>query len=119
MLRAICLVVLLAGCVSQPRYPEIDYGTPPPIGWPQLREEFFYGSVDEVSSWCAKNPSNAGKRLAGCALIYLDAGVCQVYLSTRDDADLIAHERSHCRGFAHVGEAGLYKAEFERWKSKH
>jgi hypothetical protein len=117
MKHFIYLCVLLAGCASQPRYKQIDYSSPPPEGWPALREYVTYGTREYVTKECKRNPANTDESYDGCALAYLDGLRCDIYLSSHDP-ELIKHERDHCKGYAHIGDAELYRREFWKWKYK-
>jgi hypothetical protein len=113
MRRLVYLLVLLGGCAT---YPQIDYSVAPPADWPRLREESIYGTVEEVTEKC-KSFSERGGKMAGCAMVYLEQGVCVMYLSSRDP-ELLAHERAHCRGFAHVGDGDKVHKDFGAWKAR-
>ena len=110
----IVLLLLLAGVASAQTYriiEGIDYASPPPADWPKLEERLTYADVDTVRRWCNK----PGTQIHGCAVTSFRYGLCMVYLSNQEPA-LLDHERAHCAGYAHPGEAQKVRAAWEGWK---
>lgn len=112
-MRAILLAMLLSGCATT-KLADIDYSTKPPADWPHLEERITRADVETVQRWC-NMPKAIRGRAFNCAVVSFKYGLCMIYLST-DDPAVLTHERAHCAGYGHVGDAyrahhswGLYK----------
>lgn len=114
-MRYLVVLLMLAGCTSAPTYritTPIDYRAMPPADWPKLEERISYADVSTVRRWCNRPAS----QIHGCAVVSFRYGLCMIYLSNKEPA-LIEHERAHCAGYAHAGEASVVRAAWERWKA--
>jgi len=110
------LAVMLSWPALAQTYTQIDYSTPPPDGWPKLREEVVYGSDEQIKRWCSRIPEQAAGTVVGCAKVYFQWDLCMVFLSTKDPEHL-KHEQAHCRGYDHVGEPNKAHRAFKEWKA--
>lgn len=108
---AYLLVLLAGGCATQ-QLVRIDYGVSPPADWPALDERLTYADTATVRRWC-----NAPGVYEGCAVTSFRYSLCMIYLANKDSA-LLEHERAHCAGYAHVGDAAKVRAAWELWKAK-
>lgn len=113
-MRAIILLVLLAGCTA---HIPIDYDNKPPSDWPVLREEIVYGTPQQVQGWCAKLPEASRGKVSGCALAYFELNLCRIFL-TEYNAEYLEHERMHCKGYVHVGEGDRAHQVMTKWRAK-
>lgn len=120
-MRSYLAVLLLAGCTIPI---DIDYSTPPPADWPKLTERITRVPRAQIPKFCAGLGRDA-YRSASCAITRFRLGICDIFLSTdkpsmlelTDEPSMLEHERAHCRGYGHVGDASapadawnLYKA---------
>ena len=97
------LVLLLCGCASTMRMVEIDYSVKPPADWPVLEERLTYADKETIQRWC-NVPKHLQGRIYNCAVMSFTYGLCMIYLSDNTPESL-AHERAHCQGYGHVGDA--------------
>lgn len=105
------IVLLLSGCVMV----KMDYSYAPPADWPKLEEKLHYIEAIDFPKFCGKLP--LFKHADGCSVVNFEYEVCYIYLVKKDD-ELLEHERGHCRGFDHVGQAGVSLRAWERWKAE-
>ena len=106
------LILALAGCATT-KLVDIDYTVKPPADWPALEERITYADVQTLQRWC-NMPK--GMRAYNCAVVSFRYGLCMIYLSDKNDAAALAHERAHCQGYGHVGESNVVHRAWERFK---
>ncbi len=109
LMCALLLVLLSSGCAQ---LVAIDYNIAPPADWPALEERVTYTDLATVHRWC-----NTPGVYEGCSVQSFRYGLCMIYLSNKDP-ELLEHERAHCAGYAHAGDAPRVRAAWETWKAK-
>jgi hypothetical protein len=85
----------------------IGAGEPVP-GWPQLAVIEHHVPHHQMRERCAKYAPPMMSPEA-CAEFYFVEGECHLWFSADfpPSADIVEHERQHCRGHEHAGETGL------------
>ena len=112
-MRYLLILLLLTGCAT--KLVDIDYTVKPPADWPALEERITYADAPTVQRWC-NMPQNIRDRAFNCAVVSFRYGLCMIYLSDKNDAAALAHERAHCQGYSHVGEGYRAHQAWERFK---
>lgn len=107
------VVLTLGGCTAQ--LVAIDYTVPPPADWPRLEEKVDRIAPEDLPKYCS-GLGAAVSRSVSCAVTSFRRGICYIYL-TRDDPDDLEHERAHCAGYGHVGDAWAPARAWERFKA--
>lgn len=103
---ALLLSGAMAGCATT-----IDMSRPPPPDWPQLEEVVASVPESEVKRVCASANLMVGY---ACTKVVFPERRCYIYLASADPA-VLEHERLHCRGYDHPGEASMRDA-WVKWK---
>ena len=105
-------LILLTGCTQ---LTQIDYSVRPPYDWPKLTERVVYLDLLATQNYCRMTPQMRKRGDFGCAQVNFREGTCTIYLS-KQSAEALEHERAHCAGYDHVGDAGRSREAWERWK---
>jgi hypothetical protein len=117
MRYSICLMAMLAGCAA--RTVAIDYSVAPPADWPKLEERITKVNTDTIEKFC---PGAGGGvrplRMNGCAATRFRVGICDIYLFDPTDQGSLEHERAHCRGYGHVGDADAPAKAWATYKER-
>lgn len=113
MIRPAILAAALAGCTV------MDQHSAPPSDWPALVVHEHAVSCTAMVAKCYQYLSLPMKLMGGlplgCAEIRFDQGRCDIYTCWMSPADVLAHERLHCRGYDHIGDSTLRDA-FQHYK---
>jgi len=118
MRKLLYLSVLLAGLSHAQELVPIDYSHAPPDDFPKLDERITYlDDLESLYRFCnvRKNFPAGLVKMNGCAVLSFEYELCMIYVRPNDEASL-KHERAHCAGYNHVGEAGKMQAAWENWK---
>lgn len=105
------VVLFLSGCAQLVK---IDYSVSPPADWPKLEEKLSYVAAQDLPKFCGPKPAQG--HAEGCSVVHFGYEVCYIYLANKAP-ELLEHERAHCKGYDHVGQAGRSQQAWERWKS--
>lgn len=103
-------LAMLGGCVMTP----IDAARPPAPDWPSLDVRVQRTGAD-LHALC-NLPRTPGGLLVGCAVVDFRSRTCTIFTRS-DDAAVTDHERQHCLGYDHPGEA-TFRAGWERFKQQ-
>jgi hypothetical protein len=113
------LAVLLSGLVHGQELVAIDYNYHVPADFPKLDERITYLDQEAIYRFCnvKKNFPSGLVKIRSCAVLSFEYDLCMIYVQPNDEASL-KHERAHCAGYNHVGEAGKTVEAWEIWKGK-
>ena len=109
----IVVALVLAHGLSACALKAIDYSIHPQPDWPVKREEIVRLPAGTIPPACTAYAAG----IPSCAVANFRTGVCTIYLTT-DDPAVLEHERWHCRGYDHVGEANRSRNAWEDWKRR-
>jgi len=106
---ALFACALVAGCAVT----AIDHESGPPEDWPALAVT-VHERAPEFDTAC--KVSSHAMPVLGCTVANFERRTCNIYLRFSADA-VLDHERLHCLGYDHAGEAGLRTA-WARYKER-
>lgn len=107
--------LLLTGCAAA--FVPNDYSRRPPADWPTLEQQVVVAKTPaELRQRCGVSNEASGKYLA-CSQLFFAGGLCLIHVGLETAADVIEHERDHCRGYDHRGYRRGADA-WERYKAK-
>ncbi|HUQ24151.1 MAG TPA: hypothetical protein VM140_00675 [Burkholderiales bacterium] len=80
-------------------------------GWPELAIVEHNVSDDEISARCSPY-TRPGRRALACAEYHFGESRCDIWYGSLWllRPIVVAHERSHCRGYGHAGENRMEEA---------
>lgn len=122
-LAALAFPVALGACSTTVRHVS-------PPDWPELRVREHHVLAGEVYARCSKYVSAEMRALAwltltppiinGCAEVDFRSMTCDIWVrGDLPDPDVLEHERAHCAGGDHAGEAPVLANAWAAWKAHH
>lgn len=122
-LAAALFPVALGACSTT-----VQHVSPP--DWPELKVREHHVLAGEVYERCAKYISPEMRTLSwltltppiinGCAEVDFRTMTCDIWIrGDFPDAAVLEHERAHCAGGDHAGEAPVLGPAWEAWKAHH
>ena len=116
MKKLLYLAVFWAGVSQAQELVPIDYNFHVPSDFPKLDERITYLDQDAIYRFCNVKKNFPGVvKIRSCAVLSFEYDLCMIYVQPNDEASL-KHERAHCSGYNHVGEASKTVEAWERWK---
>lgn len=117
MKKLLVVLLLLTGCAA---YAPASEMTEPPLNWPKLQVIIEYVPFATRFDKCGGNVLALilfGAYPEGCAIVYLQEGICRVFLPENPSDELVAHELAHCEGRDHPGST-LFKDHWEKFQKE-
>jgi len=115
-MKKLLALLLFSGFAYGQELVPIDYNFTVPSDFPKLDERITYLDQEAIYRFCNVKKSFPGLiKIRSCAVLSFEYDLCMIYVQPNDEASL-KHERAHCAGYNHVGEASKTVEAWEMWK---